>query len=189
MSDAPRTTEKRWTKAHEEVIVASVLLVGFLFLFFRMDSFITGREGTHMSPAFWPTVLVGLGALFSVGYLIHAVRDVRSGSDGSVDAEEADPADHPEAVEDDGRRYVGKTIAAVALIALYIWLMGPIGFIPATVVFTVGFLLLAGERRWWVLTAFPILASWIVILGFTQLLSVPLPRGEGFFLTLSTYLY
>lgn len=101
--------------------------------------------------------------------------------------------DHPVIDEDeDGRsrlHHIGKTVAGAVLLALYIWLLGPIGFIPATFLFTLAFLILAGERRWWMLTAFPVGTTVVVVLVFTQLLTVALPRGRGIFVTLSTYLY
>ena len=223
--DAPREPRRRrWTLAHEEVLVAILLLGAFLFFFLRIDDFVIGRRGTFLSPTFWPSVLLALGAIFSAGYLMHALLDLRNqrregttqdadpagtepvgtepaGATAATDssAAEAGPSpvtvakDHPVIDEDeDGRsrlHHIGKTVAGAALLALYIWLLGPIGFIPATFLFTLAFLILAGERRWWMLTAFPVGTTVVVVLVFTQLLTVALPRGRGIFVTLSTYLY
>lgn len=251
MSQNPteRHGSRRWTLAHEEILVSLLLLGLFTFLFFRIDTFVLGRRGTYLDPTFWPQLLLGLGALFSVGYLIHAIRDLRqerrvetasedkarvtetetatatsttettdtdvvdddrstdtaagpereetSGEPAPPPAEAYRGDDIPDASSDDDHeadeRATGidvlKTVGGALLVALYIWLMRPIGFIPATVVFCVLFLLLVGERRWWMLLLFPIGASALVILVFTQLLTVALPRGSGIFLTLSTYLY
>lgn len=82
-----------------------------------------------------------------------------------------------------------KVLAGLGLLVAYVYLLGPIGFVPATVLFSVGFLLLVGEHRWWVLVAFPVVSVTVLIGVFTQLLTVSLPRGNGFLLTLSTYLY
>ena len=223
--DAPREPRRRrWTLAHEEVLVAILLLGAFLFFFLRIDDFVIGRRGTFLSPTFWPSVLLALGAIFSAGYLMHALLDLRNqrregttqdadpagtepvgtepaGATAATDssAAEAGPSpvtvakDHPVIDEDeDGRsrlHHIGKTVAGAVLLALYIWLLGPIGFIPATFLFTLAFLILAGERRWWMLTAFPVGTTVVVVLVFTQLLTVALPRGRGIFVTLSTYLY
>lgn len=223
--DAPREPRRRrWTLAHEEVLVAILLLGAFLFFFLRIDDFVIGRRGTFLSPTFWPSVLLALGAIFSAGYLMHALLDLRNqrregttqdadpagiepegtepaGATAATDssATEAGPSpvtvakDHPVIDEDeDGRsrlHHIGKTVAGAVLLALYIWLLGPIGFIPATFLFTLAFLILAGERRWWMLTAFPVGTTVVVVLVFTQLLTVALPRGRGIFVTLSTYLY
>lgn len=223
--DAPREPRRRrWTLAHEEVLVAILLLGAFLFFFLRIDDFVIGRRGTFLSPTFWPSVLLALGAIFSAGYLMHALLDLRNqrregttqdadpagiepegtepaGATAATDssATEAGPSpvtvakDHPVIDEDeDGRsrlHHIGKTVAGAVLLALYIWLLGPIGFIPATFLFTLAFLILAGERRWWMLTAFPLATTVVVVLVFTQLLTVALPRGRGIFVTLSTYLY
>lgn len=214
--DAPtELRRKRWTLAHEEVLVAVLLLGAFIFFFLRIDDFVIGRRGTFISPTFWPSVLLALGAIFSAAYLMHALLDLRKQRSGrttqeadpvSTEAGTTDPAvedgsspvamspDHPviEEKEEDGRsrlHHIGKTVAGAALLALYIWLLGPIGFVPATLLFAVAFLILAGERRWWMLTAFPIATTTVVTLVFTQVLTVALPRGRGLFVTLSTYLY
>lgn len=198
---------RRWTLAHEEVLVAVLLLGTFIFFFLRIDDFVIGRRGNFIGPTFWPSVLLALGAIFSAGYLMHALLDLRRQRSGGTTqtASTTDPAvedesspvamspDHPVIEEEeDGRsrlHHIGKTVAGAVLLALYIWLLGPIGFVPATLLFTLAFLILAGERRWWMLTAFPIATTVVVTLVFTQVLTVALPRGRGFFVTLSTYLY
>lgn len=224
MSDAATRSRapRRWSLAHEEILVAALLLVGFLFFWLRLDDFVIGREGTFIGPKFWPGVLLGMGAVLSAIYLVHSIIAARRHdpvSDGADRAErtertEAQPDTTPEAsaLHVDGivaapapgedapagdaaaedqptRSYIAKTVAAAAILAGYIYLLSWIGFIPATALFTVAFLLLAGERRWWLLTLYPIVASAVVLLVFTQLLSVALPRGTGIFLTFSTYLY
>jgi hypothetical protein len=51
------------------------------------------------------------------------------------------------------------------------------------------FLLFVGERRWWIVTGFPVVLLGALLFTFTRLLVVPLPRGTGVFLQFSTYFY
>lgn len=207
---------RRWKPGYEEIIVAIVLLAIFTFFRIRLDNFVVGREGSYVGPTFWPGILLTLGIVFSVVYLVQAVIKARREepvalepapgpqpiAEGAVEGQISDSADAPVALADDapvpdaspdedlhGRGHVGKPVVAGALMAAYIFLLGPIGFIPATVLFTISFLILVGERRRWMLALFPVAASAVLILVFTQVLAIPLPRGTGIFLTLSTYLY
>lgn len=84
---------------------------------------------------------------------------------------------------------VFKLVGGFVLLAAFIYLLGPIGFVPAAFLFSIAFMLLVGERRWWVLLLFPVIAVTVLLGIFTQLLVVSLPRGTGIFVDLSTYLY
>ncbi len=98
----------------------------------------------------------------------------------------ADPVPHPD------QEHTGsalKMIVGFLLLAAYIYLLDPIGFIPASLLFAVGFMMLVGERRWYVLLLFPVVAITALLGIFTQLLVVALPRGSGIFVDLSTYFY
>lgn len=203
---------RRWHEGWEEVVVAAVLLIGAIFFRVRIDTFINGREGSFLGPDFWPATLLTIGIVLSATYLVLAIvwarrkgaeAGAREGAEAPVAAEQpaataggatavparpgADQVTAPVAVANTGS--ATKLIAGFALLAGYIYLLGPIGFVPASFVFSVAFMLLVGERRWWVLLLFPILALTILLGIFTQLLVVSLPRGTGIFIDLSTYFY
>lgn len=112
-----------------------------------------------------------------------------SGGSPSVGAvpPDTDPVPHP--VEEAHTGSVFKLVGGFLLLAAYIYLLGPIGFVPASAIFAVGFMMLVGERRWYVLLIFPVVAITVLLGIFTQLLVVSLPRGTGFLVDLSTYLY
>lgn len=117
-----------------------------------------------------------------------------TGGDTAVSAEpDAEPhagaaaATPPAEVANTGG--VGKLLGGIAVLAAFIYLLGPIGFVPAGFLFSVAFMLLVGERRWWVLLLFPVVALTVLLGIFTQLLVVSLPRGTGIFIDLSTYFY
>jgi small-conductance mechanosensitive channel len=203
-----RPAGRRWHTGHEEIVVAALFLVGMVFFRFRLDSFVIGREGSFAGPTFWPGVLLSIGIVLSAAYLVLAIIWSRrqgaeaasvperstapTGAGGGAAATGAEPpaaaATAPEA-EEAREGSVLKLVVGFVLLAAYIYLLAPIGFVPSTLLFSVGFLLLAGERRWYLLAGFPVVAVTVLLGVFTQLLTVSLPRGTGVFLTLSTYLY
>ncbi|HLR97642.1 MAG TPA: tripartite tricarboxylate transporter TctB family protein [Jiangellaceae bacterium] len=202
MSDDRASTRapRRWRRSYEEVIVAAVLLAGAIVLRLNIDDLVRGREGNYIGPAFWPGILLTIGIVLSAIYLVLTVIWARREDRGHEHEPQPAPgaelaAEAPAAgdsADEDLTHHgsVAKTVVGAILLTGYIYLMtGPMGFAPATVLFTAAFLLLAGERRWYVLVLVPIVAVAVVILVFTQMLSVALPRGTGFLLVLSTYLY
>jgi putative tricarboxylic transport membrane protein len=87
------------------------------------------------------------------------------------------------------RRNPVMLVMGFGLIFAFIWLMPRIGFIPSGLLFAVAFLLAVGERRLRIVATIPIVLMALILYVFTRLLVVPLPRGRGFFLELSTYFY
>lgn len=205
---------RRWHQGWEEVVVAAVLLVGAVFFRLRIDVFVRGREGSFLGPDFWPATLLTIGIVLSAMYLVLAIiwarrqsSELAVGEVATVPAAAEQPAAStggatavsavPDAdagaatapVEVANTGSAAKLVAGFVLLAAYIFLLGPIGFVPASFGFSVAFMLLVGERRWWVLLLFPVLALTILLGIFTQLLVVSLPRGTGIFIDLSTYFY
>ncbi|MBA2316966.1 MAG: tripartite tricarboxylate transporter TctB family protein [Euzebyales bacterium] len=186
----------RFPRSRQEIAVAAVFLVVFVFFRVRLDSFIAGRRGaTFIEPDFWPTVLLTFGIAVSALYLVRAVVNaVRDGSqatppdDGAATdllPRDAEAASGPES----SRGNLLALAGGLALLAAYIFGLRVIGFAPSTLVFCVAFLLFVGERKPAVLIGFPLVITAVVLGVFTRLLVVPLPRGVGVFLQLSTYLY
>ena len=200
----------RFPRAYQEVVVAAVLLLVFVAVRLRLDDFITGRRGrAFLDPDVWPSWLLTLAIGLCVVYLVTAIRravrwrlDPTTAADettavtslltGEVEAEpaaagnpEPDTAQDPELE----RPSVLRLAIGFALLFGYLYLMGPVGFVPATLGFCAAFLLFVGERRWYVVVGFPILIVVVVLAAFTRLLEVPLPRGTGWWLYWSTFLY
>ena len=183
----------RLSKPLQEVIVAALLVVFFAFFRLQVSEFIAGRRGrTYMDPDAWPAALLTLGLVLSLVYLVlsfmalrrHETRGATATSATDVLANFEDEA--PAGTETKRPWFALSGLGVVVGFAL---LIPQIGFIPATFLFGVVFLLLLGERRWWLVLALPTVASAAIIGIFTQLLVVPLPRGVGPFLELSTWLY
>lgn len=209
---------RRWHSGWEEVIVAAVLLVGAVFFRLNIEDFVRGREGSFLGPEFWPATLLTIAIVLSAVYLVLAIISARRQSAGrEVEEGQTAPAGAPAAAERPAAPTGGATAVSAApatdaggatapaevahtgsaakliggflLLAAFIYLLGPIGFVPAAFLFSVGFMLLVGERRWWVLLVFPVIAITVLLGIFTQLLVVSLPRGTGIFIDLSTYFY
>lgn len=211
--DHPPQQARRWHQGYEEVIVAAILLVGCIFFRLRIESFVLGREGSFLGPEFWPSTLLTIGIVLSAVYLVLAVIWARRESERLAAEEHAAKREHARVrsagastakdegvhLGEDATTHVGtdpvhtgsvfKLVGGFVLLAAYIYLLAPIGFVPATILFSIGFMMLVGERRWYVLLLFPVAAVTVLLGIFTQLLVVSLPRGTGPFVDLSTYLY
>lgn len=203
----------RQARPYREVPVAVVLLVTFVYLRLNLDDHVRGRRGrTFIEPEFWPGLLLTFGVVLSVVYLVLTILRARGAvsdhgvglvaraeetaeqSSATIDETGGGPPDTvetapPTTKAPPQRRNLLGLGGAAALLFAYIWFMPTLGFVPISLVFCVAFLLLVGERRWWLLVALPLAVVAFVLGIFTRLLVVPLPRGSGFFLELSTYLY
>lgn len=199
----------RFGKSEQEVVVGAVLLVAFLYLRLNLTGFVLGRRGAaYVDPDFWPGWLLNAAIVFALAYLVQMLMTVRRERSEAVsgpvalaeDADTAPAADGAVAAEGEEVEQAGvhtvaiskstpKLFAGFALLWAYIYAMRFIGFVPSTFIFCIVFLLFVGERRWKPIALFPIGLTGVLIYIFTRLLVVPLPRGSGFFLDLSTYFY
>jgi hypothetical protein len=79
-----------------------------------------------------------------------------------------------------GRLVVWRVVAFVALVAVCIWLVTPIGFYPAAGLMIIGGLWIMGIRKPLVLIAFPLTMVALGYVLFSILLGLPLPLARGF---------
>lgn len=187
--DRPRP---RFGRKPQEIVVATVLLLGFLYLRVQLVEHVRGRRGAaYLDPDFWPGWLLNVGIVLALVYLVLAVIRARR--------QDPDPPAAPrrpvEDADEDHHHDValsGNPVAlAIGFLLLfgYIWGMTRIGFVPVTLLFAATFLFFVGERRWYVITGVPVVLLALMLYVFTRLLVVPLPRGRGVFVELSTYFY
>jgi putative tricarboxylic transport membrane protein len=182
---------------HHEVAAAVILLAAFAFLRLRIDAFVPpGRGRTVLPPDAWPGAILTLAVVLSAAYLVQTLRRALGGeallptatplgptADDAEAVARAAEADNPDAAQ------LWRLAAGFGLLFAYIYLMSMMGFVPVTVLFCVAFLLMVGERRWWMVAAIPAAVTVVVLVVFTRVLVVPLPRGQGVFLEFSTFLY
>ncbi len=160
-----------------EVIISAVCAAGALYLFFETKTFGTlGVYGAKLGPDVWPKlILVSIMAL-SAGLAYTTIRDVLKGKI---------PESRKIKFSADNVRF----IAATTLIAAYLGLLPVIGFLVLTPVMMIGFMYLLGERSKAWIFSIPFVLTLGIVLVFTKLMYVPLPRGTGFFLKISHLLY
>jgi putative tricarboxylic transport membrane protein len=196
---SPAPTARRFGHQRQEVLVAVLVLGVFSYLRFDLQELIIGRRGiAALDPDFWPTVLLNAGIVLSLVYLFIAVQKLRKG--GPAPVAEGDGRDVP-GVDDDAaaaatpvaeeqeRGDLLKLAIGAVVLFVYIYMITRAGFVPSTLVFSIVFLIFAGERRPLIIALFPVGVTAVIVYTFTRLLVVPLPRGSGIFLELSTYLY
>ena len=185
----------RFGRAEQEILTASVLLLGSLYFRLNMSDFISGRRGAgYVDPDFWPGWLLNVIIVSSAIYLLQALRKRSAGADPSGVASVAERvAPHEKDVE--GLHEVAvsgnlvRLVIGFGLLWAYIYSMTRVGFVPSTFFFSLLFLRFVGERRATVLIAIPVTIVFAILGVFTRLLVVPLPRGSGFFLEISTFFY
>ena len=113
----------------------------------------------------YPRVLASL--LLLVG-LWNVVADLRERAAG----EEPDP--------EYGRLVAWRVVAFIALVAVSVWLVTPIGFYPAAGLLILGGLWILGIRKPLLLIGFPLALIGIGYVLFSILLGLPLPLARGF---------
>ena len=157
-----------------ELAFSLLIFVVALFLFWETGSF--AKPETTMGPSFWPRIVLGviivLAGIASAGTIQAIAR--RGG--------------WREPLMTMDRSKVRFFVAAGLGVA-YLFLMPLVGFIFATPVFMIAFMLLLGEKSvGWMLGVSVAMTAVIVVL-FTKAMYVPLPRGEGLFRQFSLLFY
>jgi len=152
-------TEIRASKA--DIWIGGGLLAFCAFAAWRTLRIKQGFTTSVAGPAFLPWVMVVALALLGAVLILRALYRRRAADAARI------------AMPD--RRTALRLAAFAGLLAAYSAAFFPIGYIPSTLgAFVLG-LLLIGERKPWLLIAFPVVMTGAVYLAFTKLLSVWLP--------------
>ncbi|HVP09374.1 MAG TPA: tripartite tricarboxylate transporter TctB family protein [Burkholderiales bacterium] len=144
------------------------------------------RAGT-LGPDFWPKLVLALAiavCLFEIARVAlsggrGAVGEIAQLAERAAPGEEA-PAPPPESLP--------RLAAGIALTALYVWLLGPLGFFCATVPYLAAFVVLGGYRRRGVVAAVSGLGTLLMMFFFMKVVYVSLPLGEGAFREVTLFL-
>ena len=79
------------------------------------------------------------------------------------------------------KRGTMRVLAAVAILAVWLWVMPLLGFVPATFLLSAAVMLLAGNRSVWQILILSAVLSVLVYLLFKEGLNLRLPQGLFFF--------
>jgi cytochrome b subunit of formate dehydrogenase len=82
-----------------------------------------------------------------------------------------------------------RLVLVVVVTFIYLYLIRIMGFITSTLIFSFVYLLILKEKRPLVLAIAPVALVAVIWFVFTRLLVVPLPRGTGFFMSISNLFY
>jgi len=156
-------------------------------LWLATDGWGTPSEGGP-GPAFYPRLLIGLFAFCMTVRLVQDIRTMRRGVVGETDAdEEAIPE---EGAELEAEKISARQVAIVIAIAIA-YVVGSIylGWVVATFLVVVIFLVLAGKRN--LLVVVPLAAALSIGFAymFVKVVYLSLPTGVGFFDDVSVRLF
>jgi hypothetical protein len=204
-----------------ELIVAVVLFIFFAGLRIFISSFmdLSIERWRFVSPAFWPSWILLLGALLSAFFVYNAYQRIKLKSNGKDESECPDCDDQERELalrakyQTEGRvlslkelealaeeqikaseekstsRELIRLISILVLTFIYLYVIRLLGFIPSTLLFSFSYLFILKEKRPLVLVLSPVILVAVIWFVFTNLLVVPLPRGEGVFHLISTFFY
>jgi putative tricarboxylic transport membrane protein len=170
----------RTIRPYSEVIVLSVLLVAVVWLRLFLPELITVRRiqgWIVLGPDAWPRTLINLALVCLGGLIALALFDLRRKLTEGMEEDGASAAD------------LGRWFVIIGLIAAYITLLPYGGFILSTLAFGVSYCAVVGLRKPIEMLGLPAGFLLVSFLLFTQLLSVPLPRGVGVLRQLSYFVY
>jgi len=160
-------------------IVFTLGIMAFLgvMLFFSLGLPGESLEGDVLGAAGFPILVIAIGFLLCLLLLVKQARTRHSDAEGGEKILDiSTPA--------------GKAVALSAIaLALYLGLMNVVGFIVATLIFTILSALVMGYRKYGKLALFAVISTVALFGLFGKVFYVPLPRGIGFFRELSYLLY
>ena len=162
--------------------MAKDLIMGVVWLLFAASMFISTfgyRDVGSLAavgPAYWPRFL--LGGMILLALLSIARTLLRNKISGQAQAAEADGRVHPNLFWVTG-----------GLTLVYTLAMPYLGFLVATIGFLLAMLWAVRIRGYVMLPTLSVGFSLLLVALFAKLMSVPLPRGEGIFRSISLWLY
>lgn len=130
-------------------------ILSLLSMFFLKESFkLHNNQSWALSPALFPLIITFVALLFSISLAIRGI----------------------------GKSFVDRGIGEfkimlliVALSFLYLFLLPKIHFILASIIYLFCFMIILGEKKWWVLGSISIITPFIIKFLFGNLLDVLLP--------------
>jgi hypothetical protein len=161
-----------------EIIVYGVILGMACFLFYVATTFPLFEHADKLGPAFWPKtvllVVIVLSGTAVIQNTVRAVRNKRQRNQGIIQEE---------------RGHFKRLALAIFFSLVYGFSVPYTGFLLSILVFQVIFLLILKVKNIWILLLYPLALTTFIYLIFIEVLYIPLPRGQGIFLTFSRFFY
>lgn len=164
-----------------EIVFFGVCVAFFSFMLYESLGLVgQGRSG-EMGSGLWPMTALLASTLLSVVLMISSVQKFRRESSTC-------PAETPEAAAELRRQRMTVTLSVVCFLG-YLGMIPFIGFILATLFFIPIFAMALGERRKAILLISPFLVTAIIVAVFAKFITIPFPKGIGFFAEFSRLFY
>ena len=159
-----------------DVVISTITFFSALYLLLETRTFGSLEAYGKLGPDYWPKfVLVTIMAL-SLGVAVNTIKGVLK---GTIEASK----------KLQFNRGTARFCMAFFLIASYLLLLPFVGFLVLTPIQMICFMVLLGERSKSMIFTIPFVLTISVVLLFTKVMYVPLPRGVGIFLDISHLLY
>ena len=159
-----------------DVVISTITFLGAFYLLLETRTFGSLDAYGKLGPDYWPKfVLVTIMAL-SLGVAINTIKGVLK---GTIEASK----------KCQFNRGTLRFCMAFSLIASYLLLLPYVGFLVLTPIQMICFMLLLGEKSKSMILTIPFVLTFSVVLLFTKVMYVPLPRGIGIFLDISRLIY
>lgn len=165
---------KRYCKG--EIIISLVVFIGCIYLFYETRKFEGLAVYGRMGPEYWPRILLVVIMVLSVFIAFTTAFQVKRG--------EAAPG-----FQAKYDKHTVRLFAAMGLIVFYLIGMRYFGFLTLTPFVMVAFMVLLGERSKFWMISLAVTLPFLIIILFTKVMYVPLPRGTGLFLRISQLIY
>lgn len=149
--------------------VVGLAVAALLFYFARQIEY-TPRTGA-LGPDFWPRTVIGLMAAACMFEIVRILLGFKVEAHGVADALENEEAEETET------KYPWLLVGGIALVTLYAFVVGYLGFLLSTFLFLAAFMYLGRYRHHrtvWLTSAGITLAAAIL---FMRIAYVSLPRG------------
>lgn len=134
------------------------IIIALLSIFFIIESLkLYGNESWALSPALFPLIITVSTLLLSIFLIFKGLKEK------SIDTQSS-------------KKEAYKKISFIIIISfLYLFALPRIHFLFSSIIYLFLFLLVLGERKWWVLGSISILTPLLIQFLFGNLLNVLLP--------------
>ena len=168
----------------DEIIVNLVIIAFFIFMLINSLKLHEIRRFGEVGSGFWPILILSTASLLSIILLVSTlIKYLNEKKKTSVEVSVSKEA----LVDLKNRRR--KFVLSVILLFIYVLIMPWIGFVLATLLYLLAFILALEERRKYVLAISPILVTALIVIIFTKVIVIPFPRGVGIFAAFSRLIY